>query len=149
MPTPVDELKARKEADFQVEPGTNEEVALRFLARKPDLGFTPKEIAEDTDIPRASITKTMARLHDKNLVDKVSGTYFVKQERLDEIQGFLGDLYNLRMMAEEPHEPVTHRDQEADTRADREERGYERASEDEVEDVMEDVLDDESEAEEQ
>lgn len=142
MPTPVDELKVRDDADFPVHPGTNEEEALRFLAASPDLGWTPTEVADHTTIAASSITKTMDRLHEKTLVDRVQGMYFVKQGRLDEIQGVLGDLHGLRMMADEPHQTPVHPEEGAAS-PDRDRDGEQRASDTDVDAIVQDALDDE------
>lgn len=106
-PIPVERLRAREDADFPVKPGTNEEAALRFLAANPDYGWPPKGIANRTEIPETSATKTAARLYEKGLIDRSAGYYFVRPGRLDEIQGFLGDLNQLAELADEPDlEPV-------------------------------------------
>lgn len=136
-PIPVDELKARKDAEFPVQPRTNEEKALRFLSANPDFGWPPLEIAKRTDVPGSSITKTVARLYEKGLVDRVSGRYFVKPERLDEIQGFLGDLHNLQEMASERYQTPVHPDQHT---PEQDAEGAERMSEDEVDAVVQDVV---------
>lgn len=141
MPTPVNELKKRDEASFPVRPGTNEEEALRFLAANPDLGWTPKEIAAHTTIAETSITKTMDRLHEKTLVDRVQGMYFVKPERLDEIQGVLGDLHTLRAMAGEKSQKPVHPEQRTARNEREEDVEYTRASETEVDGIVQDTLD--------
>lgn len=107
-PVPVEELRARAGADFPVKPGTNEEVALRFLAANPDYGWPPSAIANRTEIPQTSATKTATRLYEKGLVDRSAGYYFVLPERLDEIQGFLGDLGQLADLAGEPDQEPVH-----------------------------------------
>lgn len=107
-PVPVEELRAREDAEFPVKPGTNEEDALRFLAANPDFGWPPKTIADRTEIPESSATKTAARLYEKGLVDRSAGYYFVVPERLDEIQGFLGDLHHLVELAGEPGQDPVH-----------------------------------------
>lgn len=48
--------------------GTNAYRILEFLASHPNQGFTPKEIAEKTDIPRGSVGTTLSRLYDRDLV---------------------------------------------------------------------------------
>lgn len=58
-----------------VKPGTHAYTLLKFLLDRPDMGFTPKEIAEMTEVPHASVHKTLARLREKGLVRKVD-TYW-------------------------------------------------------------------------
>lgn len=141
MPTPVDELKRRDEESLPVRPGTNEEEALRFLAANPDLGWTPKEVAAHTTIAATSITKTMERLYEKTLVDRVQGTYFVKQGRLDEIQGVFGDLHNLRTMAGEKRQTPVHPEEQDTSDRRKGEEVYTRVSEAEVDTIVQDALD--------
>ncbi|WP_082220746.1 MarR family transcriptional regulator [Haloferax gibbonsii] len=99
MPEPmrVEDLKDREESQFEfpVEPGTNEETALRFLAANPDFGWPPSKIAEKTGINPNSITKTVKRLQEKGLVECISSRYFVDPDQFDEITGMLGDLQGL------------------------------------------------------
>lgn len=133
-PVPVEELKAREVVDFPVKPGTNEEAALRFLAANPDYGWPPTEIADRTEIPQSSGTKTAARLYEKGLVDRSSGYYFVAPERLDEIRGILGDLHQLEELAGEPGQEPVH----PPGRADRGSEERESTSADEMDEIIED-----------
>lgn len=134
-PVPVAELEAREDVDFPVKPGTNEEAALRFLAAHPDYGWPPKEIANRTDVPESSVTKTAARLYEKGLVNRSLGYYFVAPERLDEVQGFLGDLHQLAELAGEPGQEPVH----PAGRADRGTEASAGASEDEIVEIVEDA----------
>lgn len=138
MPTPVDELKARDDADFPVSTGTNEESVLRFLAANPELGWTPPEVADRTDVSPSGVSETLQRLLGNGLVDRVEGVYFVKQERLVEIRGVLGDLHGLREMGAEPEQEPVHPDETLP------ERDVERAvSEADVDEFVRNVLEDE------
>jgi hypothetical protein len=48
--------------------GTNAERILVFLVNHPDLGFTPREIHEETGVARGSVGPTLRRLADHGLV---------------------------------------------------------------------------------
>jgi MarR family transcriptional regulator, temperature-dependent positive regulator of motility len=48
--------------------GSNAYAILRFLADNPGTGFTPKEIAEGTALPRGSVGTTLTRLEERDLV---------------------------------------------------------------------------------
>lgn len=136
MPTPVDDLQARRDAEFPVSPGTNEEEALRFLALNPEHGWAPKEVASQTGVARSSVNKTLARLYEKDLVDRVEGLYFVKPARVDEVRGLLGDMHSLTQLASEPTtQPVHPRDATRETAA-----SYEPSTDEEVETLVDDVL---------
>ena len=84
MPRKVDELRSRD--SFPVTPGTNEYDALSFLVRNRDYGFTPAEIADRTDVAETSASKTMARLFEKGLVERIQGVYFVDPDRAADLQ---------------------------------------------------------------
>ncbi|MFW6018534.1 MAG: MarR family transcriptional regulator, partial [Halapricum sp.] len=62
-----------------VRPGTNAQKLLSVLLEHPEMGFTPKELAELTTVPHSSVHKTLARLREKGLVRKVD-TYWALAE---------------------------------------------------------------------
>lgn len=59
--------------------GTNAHTILSFLAARPDLGFTPKEIHEGTGVPRGSVGTTLSRLESHGLV-RHRGEYWAIEE---------------------------------------------------------------------
>lgn len=48
--------------------GTNGRRILEFLAKNPDTGYRPSELAEELDIPRGSVGTTLRRLERRGLV---------------------------------------------------------------------------------
>jgi len=130
-PVRVDDLKKQKEAeiDFPINPGTNEETALRFLASEPEFGWPPAKIAKHTDINENSITKTMQRLYDKDLVDRISGRYFVNPDLQKEINGLLGDLHNVAQSQAHPEKNIQMSENQKDI-------SDPHASEDEIENLL-------------
>lgn len=131
-PIRVEELQNREKSqlEFPINPGTNEETALRFLAANQDFGWPPTKIAEHTDINENSITKTVQRLYEKDLVDRVAGRYFLNPELSDEISGHLGDLHNVEVTQAHPERNIQTSDQSEDI-------SEPHASEEEVEDLLE------------
>lgn len=63
-----------------VKPGTNAHAILRVLLEHPDLGFTPSELAELTEIPAGSVSKTLSRLAERELVERIDGYWLVTDE---------------------------------------------------------------------
>ena len=63
-----------------VTPGTNAHELLTALADNPEMGFTPKELAEMTEVPHASVHKTLARLREKGLVRQVDSYWAVADD---------------------------------------------------------------------
>jgi len=78
--------------------GTNAHTVLSFLAENPDLGFTPKEIHEQTGVPRGSVGSTLARLEEHGLV-RHKGDYWAIAED-DRLGSFVAMDHSLDAFAE-------------------------------------------------
>ena len=63
-----------------VKPGTNAHELLSVLLEHPDMGFTPKELAEMTAVPHSSVHKTLTRLREKGLVRKVDSYWALSED---------------------------------------------------------------------
>ena len=63
-----------------VTPDTNAHELLAALADNPEMGFTPKELAEMTEVPHSSVHKTLARLREKGLVRQVDSYWAVADD---------------------------------------------------------------------
>lgn len=50
------------------DPDSNPHRIVSFLAENPGVGFTPKEIAEATEVARGSVGTTLSRLEEQGLV---------------------------------------------------------------------------------
>lgn len=75
---------------------------LQFLANNPGQGFTPKEIREETGVPRGSVGTTLTRLEERELVrhkkpywaigdDDRLGAYAAMIHGLDAMEDRFGD----------------------------------------------------------
>lgn len=90
MPIHIDELTNGER--FPVKPDTNDYEALSFLVANHTYGFTPAEIADNTGLTKSSASKTMARLFDKDLVERSDSVYYVDPERADTLRQRLESL---------------------------------------------------------
>lgn len=63
-----------------VTPGTNAHELLTVLLDHPEMGFSPKELTELTDVPHSSVHKTLSRLQEKGLVRKVDSYWGVVED---------------------------------------------------------------------
>jgi len=63
-----------------IKPETNAHKLLSVLADHPEMGFTPKELAELTDVPHSSVHKTLTRLQERGLVRKVDSYWAVSDD---------------------------------------------------------------------
>jgi DNA-binding transcriptional ArsR family regulator len=73
--------------------GTNARTILSFLAEHPETGFTPKEIHEATDVARGSVSPTLRRLAEWDLV-RHKGEYWAiaTDDRLGAVAAMLTGL---------------------------------------------------------
>lgn len=78
MPIRIDALD--EDGPVPVKPGTNAHELLTVLSQHPDLGFTGSELAELTDVPAASVGKTLSRLQSDGLVRNVEGYWAVAED---------------------------------------------------------------------
>jgi len=62
---------------------TNGRRILEFLARNPELGFRPSELAEELDIPRGSVGTTLRRLEQRGLVRHKGEYWAINAEAYD------------------------------------------------------------------
>jgi hypothetical protein len=63
-----------------VKPETNAHELLSVLLDHPDMGFSPKELAELTAVPHPSVHKTLTRLRERGLVRKVDSYWAVAED---------------------------------------------------------------------
>lgn len=75
-----------------VKSGTNAHELLAVLVENQDLGFTASELAELTEVPRGSIGKTLSRLEERGLVEKIDGYWLVADDALATHVGALRSL---------------------------------------------------------
>ncbi len=74
-------IKIDSHTDFlQITPGTNAQELLAVLLEHPEMGFTPKELAELTDVSHSSVHKTLARLREKGLLRKFDSYWAVAED---------------------------------------------------------------------
>lgn len=73
------ELDSNDEAP-PVKAGTNAHEILSVLLDHPEMGFSPKELAELADVRHSSVHKTLARLREKGLVRKVDSYWAVADD---------------------------------------------------------------------
>lgn len=83
------QLETLQSQRVDVVPGTHKASVLALLARNPDVGYEPKEIAAESPVPQNSVYKVLQRLREDELVEKISDHYLVNTDRLDEINDML------------------------------------------------------------
>lgn len=78
MPVRIDTLQ---EGDsLPVKPGTNAHEILSVLVANSDLAFSASELAEITDVPSGSVSKTLTRLEDRDLVRRIDGYWAAAED---------------------------------------------------------------------
>lgn len=78
MPIKLDETN--DEETPPVKPGTNAHELLSVLLDHSDMGFSPKELADLTDVPHSSVHKTLSRLQEKGLVRNIDSYWAVEDD---------------------------------------------------------------------
>jgi DNA-binding transcriptional ArsR family regulator len=78
MPVRIEELEGAQ--TLPVKPGTNAHELLAVLVDNPDLAFTASELAELTDVPLGSVSKTLSRLEEDDLVRRIDGYWAVTDD---------------------------------------------------------------------
>jgi len=68
MPVDFQGYDPETEGELHLAEGTNAYEILNFLASNPERGYTPKEISEQTGVPRGSVGTTLSRLAEHDLV---------------------------------------------------------------------------------
>lgn len=63
-----------------VKPSTNAHELLQVLLNHPDMGFSPKELAELTTVSHSSVHKTLSRLNEKGLVRKIDSYWAITDD---------------------------------------------------------------------
>lgn len=89
MPVAREKLEVLETQEIDLAPGTHKASVLALLARDPDEGYEPKEIAAETPVPKTSVYKVLQRLREAKLVEKMSDHYLVNPDRVDEINDIL------------------------------------------------------------
>lgn len=79
MPIRIDALDGENQT-LPVKPGTNAHELLEVLAKSPEFGFTASELAELTEVPAGSVSKTLSRLEEDGLVRRIDGYWTVADD---------------------------------------------------------------------
>ena len=76
-----------------VDPSSNAFRILQFLARRPELGFTPSEIHDHVDVSEGSLNPTLSRLEDRGLVEHESPYWSAAEDdRLAALDGTMASM---------------------------------------------------------
>jgi predicted transcriptional regulator len=86
MPESREALRLIEDRDISVQSDTHKPAVLALLARYPDQGFEPKEIAVETSVPKQSVYPVLQRLLEENLIVKLSGHYLVAEDHIGKIK---------------------------------------------------------------
>lgn len=78
MPVRIDTLEEGH--SLPVKPGTNAHKILSVLVANSELAFSASELAEITDVPSGSVSKTLSRLEDQDLVRRIDGYWAAAED---------------------------------------------------------------------
>lgn len=75
---------------------------MQFLAAEPELAFTPKEISEGADVPHGSISKTLSRLEERDLVQHIDEFWAIGED--DRISSYAASILSRKSLSRN-HDP--------------------------------------------
>ena len=103
MPIDVDTLRSEVASNSGriVRPDTNAFRILRLLSENPELAYTPKEISDEADVPHGSVSKTLSRLEDRDLVEHIDEFWTLGPD--DRIGSYTASMFS-RVSLEENHD---------------------------------------------
>lgn len=96
---PVDLRTHDPDASIDIRPGTNAAAIIRLLYADPNLGYTPAELQEHSDIPKGSVSTTLQRLLDQGYIAKTTDGYYHALSEREDIRRFAKSLVSLEEMA--------------------------------------------------
>lgn len=89
MPHSRETLNALQTPDGTDTPDTQLREVLSLLARTPDSGYEPKEIASKTHTTHTTVYPILNQLQEGDLVEKLAGHYLINRDKLTTIQNDL------------------------------------------------------------
>ena len=98
MPIDIDRFERSEETDLTSSGRTNAERILGFLAKNSEQAYTPKEIHEETEIPRGSVGVVLSRLEERGLV-RHRGDYWAIAE-VEDVETTLDSMATARDVSE-------------------------------------------------
>lgn len=100
MPIHFDEYREiqAEAGGLPVDPDSNAYKVLSFLGEQPELGFKPAEISDHVDIPEGSVSPTLARLEERDLVDHEPPYWSAVDD--DRLAALAGTMYSMQAFEE-------------------------------------------------
>ena len=94
MPIEFDSYeRSGDEGAWVTDPETNGYRILEFLAPRPDMGFTPKEIHDATGVARGSVGTTLRRLEERELVRHKEPFWAIDERGLESLEATVSGLH--------------------------------------------------------
>jgi len=89
--------------DLELTPDTTRSDIVVFLYRNAQFGFRPTEVRDALDIPRGTVTTTLKRLYDDDLVGKTGDGHYHALSHRDDLQRYVASHEQCaRMFADRP-----------------------------------------------
>lgn len=95
---PIDLRRHDPDDPITIRPETNKAKIIKLLYRDTNLGYTPAEIRDALDMPRGSVSTTLARMCDEGLLGKTSDGLYHGLDHRDDVRRFAHSLVSLDTM---------------------------------------------------
>lgn len=108
MPVPLES----HDPELELTPGTTKSDIVGFLYRNDDYGYSPREVADELDIPHNTAKVTLKRLFDEDYLEKTTDGYYHARSDREGLYRYTAALDGLERMFDTHEESV-----EAETEA--------------------------------
>ncbi len=95
---PVDLRNHDPDESISIRPDTSKAKIIKLLYQDTNLGYTPAEIQKALDMPRGTVTGTLSRLHEEDLIGKTSDGLYHGFEYREDLRRFAQSLVQLDTM---------------------------------------------------
>lgn len=81
--------------DLQLEPGTTKSDIVALLYSHPELGYKPKEVHEELEIPHSTAKVTLKRLYDSEDIGKTADGHYHALDSREDLRRYTASLDQL------------------------------------------------------
>lgn len=102
MPVPLES----HDPELELTPGTTKSDIVGYLYRNDDYGYSPREVADELDIPHNTAKVTLKRLFDEEYLEKTPDGYYHARSDREDLYRYTAALDGLERMFETHEESV-------------------------------------------
>jgi len=89
------------EPDVELTPGTAKSDIIAFLYDNTELGFKPKELEDQLELPHGTVTTTLTRLYNDGFIGKTRDSHYHALEHREDLRRYVASLDQLERIFED------------------------------------------------